>query len=368
MAPTKTFRVLSLDGGGMRGTYTATYLGRVAADFAKKRGLAELDVGAAFDLVVGTSTGGIIACALVAGVPLERVAALYRDHGKAIFRRPLPMRFGPRLFADLFVRPRAVELGTATLREGLTACFGDTTIEDVYARRRIALAITAVELSQHRSWIFKTPHHPNSNGRDNRYTLVNVCLATTAAPLYRSLAAIDHPNAGAPGGYNVFADGGLWANNPVLVGLLEALEIAPPDAKIAIYCLGTCPRPAGEQVPRDAVHRGLPEWAFGGYAASLSIDAHEYAYDNIARMLAKHVNRSCEIVRFPRDQVPAALMPYLGLDDARPEAIDALVNQARSDANLTNSVCGDPTQPEGRLICSLFESAPARSSAPTIAR
>ena len=57
----------------MRGTYTATYLDRVAVAFAKRRGITALDLGAAFDLIVGTSTGGIIACALAAGVPLSDI-------------------------------------------------------------------------------------------------------------------------------------------------------------------------------------------------------------------------------------------------------------------------------------------------------
>ena len=74
----------------MRGTYTATYLDRVAATFAKRRGVAALDIGAAFDLIVGTSTGGIIACALAAGVPLAEIVTLYAQHGAAIFSRPLP--------------------------------------------------------------------------------------------------------------------------------------------------------------------------------------------------------------------------------------------------------------------------------------
>jgi Patatin-like phospholipase len=52
------FRVLSLDGGGMRGTYTATYLDKIADTFAKRRNVGALDIGAGFDLIVGTSTGG----------------------------------------------------------------------------------------------------------------------------------------------------------------------------------------------------------------------------------------------------------------------------------------------------------------------
>ena len=58
------------------------------------------------------------------------------------------------------------------------------------------------------------------------------------------------------------------------------------------------------------------------------------------------------------DDVPATLMPYLELDDTREEAIEALINQARSDANMTNSECNNPNSCEGKLICALFEDAP----------
>jgi len=110
---------------------------------------------------------------------------------------------------------------------------------------------------------------------------------------------------------------------------------------IELFCLGNCQRPAGELIKKEKIHRGLLEWQFGGAVAALSIDAQEFAFDNMARMLAKHVDRDCQIIRFPRDPVPAALMPFLDLDETRPEAMHALMNQARSDANMTNSKCGD---------------------------
>lgn len=361
---TKPFRVLSLDGGGMRGAYTATYLDRVAHAFARQRGAERLDIGGAFDLIVGTSTGGIIGCALAANVPLDQVVDLYRRHGPEIFERRLPPGLGVKLVGDLLKRPEALKRGEAALRAALTDVLGDLTLANIYDRRRIALAITAVELSQHRSWVFKTPHLPNTNHRDDAYRLVDVCMATSAAPIYRSLAALDHPDGGA--GHNVFVDGGLWANNPVLVGLIDALEMTEPGRPIHIFCLGTCPRPAGEQVSRGAVHRGLGEWQFGGAAASLSIDAQEFAYDNMARMLAKHTGRDCKVVRFPREQTPAALMPFLDLDDTSEAAAEALINQARTDADMTNSRCGRSDDPDGQLICQLFHSAPiADATSPT---
>jgi patatin-like phospholipase/acyl hydrolase len=213
------FRVLSLDGGGMRGTYTPTYLDQVASAFARRRGEQGLDIGAAFDLIVGTSTGGIIACALAAGVPLLNIVELYRKHGAAIFRRPLPAKLR-NVPGDHFRRQAALTQGEGTLRAALKDVLGDTTIRDIYDQRGIALAITAVEMSQHHAWVFKTPHFAATNHRDDSYTLVDVCLATTAAPIFRSMAAVDHADRRGKG-YNVFVDGGLWSNNPVLVGLVE---------------------------------------------------------------------------------------------------------------------------------------------------
>jgi hypothetical protein len=110
------------------------------------------------------------------------------------------------------------------------------------------------------------------------------------------------------------------------------------------------------------MHRGLREWKFGGDAASLSVDAQQFAYDHMAKKLARHVGRNCTIIRFPSDKVPAALIPYLGLDETRPEAMSALINQARTDADMTNSKCAYANKDaEAALICSLFDAAPART-------
>ncbi len=353
------FRVLSLDGGGMRGTYTATYLDRVASGFAHRRDVGELDIGVAFDLIVGTSTGGIIACALAAGVRPADVVALYKEHGRSIFLRELPTGLSG-VVVDHFKRPGALAAGTAVLRDALTQRLGATTLGEIYERRGIALAIPTVEMSQHRSWVFKTPHLTGSNHRDDGYSLVDVCLATSAAPVYRSLAAVDHP--GNDGGYNVFVDGGLWANNPVLVGLIEALDMTQPGQEIHVFSLGTCPLPAGEQITQTGVDRGLLGWKMGGNAAGLSIDAQQFAFDQMAKKLARHVDRNCSVVRFPSEKVPAALIPYLGLDDARSDAIEALVNQARADADMTNSKCEYADRDsDAALICALFNSMPARA-------
>ncbi len=354
------FRVLSLDGGGMRGTYSAAYLDSLSASFAKRRGVDSIDFGAVFDLIVGTSTGGIIACALAKGIPLADIVKLYSGRGSDIFVRPLPETL-LGVASDVFKRSAALESGAEALASALKESFGTTTLGQIYSERRIALAIPAVELSQHRAWVFKTPHLKDTNHRDDECTLVDVCLSTSAAPIYRSMAVVDHAECGSEG-FNVFVDGGLWANNPVLIGLIDALELTEAGQEIQIFCLSTCPVSGGEQIKKKDVHRGLIDWKFGGAVTNISIDAQQFAYDHMAKKLARHLDRKCTIVRFPSEKVPAALIPYLGLDDTRVEATLALINQARTDADMTNSRMASDDF-EAKLIKDIFESAPSRANA-----
>lgn len=349
----RPFRALALDGGGMRGIYTAEYLASLTAAFARKRNVDALDPGRAFDLIVGTSTGAVIACTLAAGIPLRDVVSLYRDRGRAIFPRKIPSSF-PSVLFDAIRRPTILAKGTEALRSALADTFGGETVAGLYSRRGIAIAIPAVEMTHHRSWVFKSPHIPSTNHRDADYTLVDICMASTAAPLFRSLAHLKHPNGH---GYNVFADGGLWANTPVLVALVDALQMRSPDDEIEIFSVSTCSRRAGEQISPGAIHRGYRQWRFGADAAVVSIEAQEFAYSNMARMLANYL-ANCHVVRFPQEPVPSEFSKYLDLDETRPEAMNALLSVARADANMTNSICGTAGHPVGERINRLFMEMP----------
>ncbi|KAF0136239.1 MAG: patatin-like phospholipase [Methylocystaceae bacterium] len=353
----RPFRVLSLDGGGMRGIYTGAFLARLTDQFAGIRSESALDLGLGFDLITGTSTGAIVGCALAVGRPMSEVVALYREHGPKIFPHRLTGKRSAIYRAsqgDRFVRA-----GDKALREALESVLGTTTMVEVFAGRGISLAIPAVLMSEHRAWVFKKT--AKSGVRDDRYPLVDVCVATSAAPIYRSLAAIDDPNT--PGGpQQVFADGGLWANNPIMVGLVDALTIAAPDRPIEIFSLGTCPRPEGDHLDAESAHRSMLDWRLGADVAPLSISAQEFAFDHMARLLANAISgcgRQIRRVRFPNKPVPASMMPYLALDDTRSEAMDRLVAQANTDADLTKSACDDPNSEDGRMIRRLMNDLPA---------
>lgn len=343
----------------MRGIYSAAYLARLLQLFGRERQAARLDLGRGFDLIVGTSTGAIVGCAAAIGTPMEEVVDLYQEHGPKIF--PIRLADDWRIVPQLKTRPAYLKRGEEALRAALKAVLGDRTMAGIFAERGIALAIPAVEMGQQRAWVFKTPHL--GGHRDDHFTLVDVCLATSAAPIFRSLAAIDAA-VDDLGGHLVFADGGLWANNPVLVGLVDALIMAPADRAIEIFALGTCPRPEGEEVDLNDVHRGLWEWKFGGKALQLSLSAQEYAFDNMARMLGgvlTDLGRPVTVTRFPNGRVPPDTLDFLDLDDTRPEATKRLVSQARADVSVTKSACDDPRNEAGQRIGRLFRDLPVSS-------
>lgn len=352
----KPYRVLCLDGGGMRGIYTAAFLERLSNQYARLRGLSALDIGLGFDLIVGTSTGAIVATGLAAGVPMAKVVELYAKHGEKIFPHRIT---GPMSAIKLgFKGRKLLESGEAELRTALEEVLGQITMSEVFDGRGVSLAVPAVRMNTHKAWVFKKT--PSSGVRDDNYTLVDVCLATSAAPIYRSLAAINSPD-GVSGGKEVFADGGLWANNPILVGLIDAIQNAADDQQIELYSLGTCPRPEGEHVDGQKVHRTIFEWWMGAKVAPLSIAAQESAFNDMARMLANSftkLGKPVKTIRFPQKAVPASMMEFLGLDDAREVTRNRLVQQAHIDADLTKSACDDEFNEEGRLIRNIFENVP----------
>mgnify|MGYP003575360352 FL=1 len=355
----KKFRVLSLDGGGVRGIYTASLMQQLALRLSRYTGNpveSRLDIGAKFDLIAGTSTGAIVAAALVAGVPLEDVVALYRDRSSKIFHSPQPIQRGgmlDKLRVGLWALrhgPKAANQPTA-LAEALASVLQSETLEQVYRRRGIAMCAPSVDATTNRSWVFKTPHHKRLT-RDNSYRLVDVCLASAAAPIYFPIHGIKDPDGG--GQRHWFVDGGLWANNPVLVAIVEALEIAPPEAQIEVLSVGTGGAPKSNLLTERQANKGTFGWKGGVDIVSMSLESQATVTAYIAKQLAASTGR-ITLHRLQDSPVAPEEAGYLGLDTGTEQAIAHMEKRASrsTDLNYSDLTTGAAT-PERLMALEMF--------------
>lgn len=328
----------------MRGLYTAALLQKLSSSFHRT----DLDIGSGFDLIVGTSTGAILAAGLAAGVPLAKIVDLYATEGQRIFTDPMPDQ--ARLLALLAWLKRNVNKAANSaehLKVVLARLFGQETMGELYSRRGIALCITSVDLLKETARVFKTGH-VKDKVMDDGLRITDVCLASAAAPVFLPLAQIEESS--------VFVDGGLWANNPIMVALVEALEVAD-DRDIEIISIGTCPAPAGTVISRSELNRGLWGWLFNTKTLSVSMNAQAHGNNNIAKLLQPHLSkngRSVTIARLPQTAPSLDHSKYLKLDQASDKAITAFQQLGRADAVATYQLCQNGSQ-EGRLIKTVFE-------------
>lgn len=254
MTDTPSYHVLALSGGGYRALYTATVLSELEAVLGRP-------IASHFDLICGTSAGALLALGLAADIPAVELKALFEEKGKHIFGRRGLLR---RLFGFWLTAKHS----SKGLRDVLTERFQNMTLGELKHR----VLVPAVNYSTGRGQFFKTPHHPSFE-LDHRMTLVDVALASAAAPIYFPLSRNER---------GVFADGGLVGNAPGLFGLHEILTFVAPNqsAQVRILAIGTMT--IGATVRGDAsLDRGFGKWR--GALFDLVISAQESSVDYMLR-------------------------------------------------------------------------------------
>jgi uncharacterized protein len=226
------FQILSLDGGGVKGLFSAALLAQLEEDCG-------ISIAEHFDLIAGTSTGGLIALALGAGMRPREIVEFYLNDAPAIFADTTRLKGIRRLWAPKF--------SGAPLEAALRSRFGERTLGHSVKR----LIVPSYNLADDDVYLFRTPHHERLK-RDHRVAMWRVAMATTAAPTYfAAYRGVDRIP---------LVDGGLWANNPSMVAVVEAIgTLSASPESIRLLSLGTTqPVKRGNHLVRG----GLRHWAF----------------------------------------------------------------------------------------------------------
>ncbi|SFF15088.1 patatin-like phospholipase family protein [Spirosoma endophyticum] len=308
------FRILSIDGGGARGVIPLAILSELEA----QTGVRTAD---RFDLIAGTSTGGLIACGLTLKknknfrtpkYSAEELLKLYKKHIPAIFKNKYPTRWLSDKISNL-----QTSYDTTGLDNALNEILGTSRLEDCRTpifvssydmRNRFPIHFTSRE-----AVIKSQGQHASKN-----FLLKDICRATSAAPTYFPPFKLDYPN---PLGNNLMAtdciDGGIFVNNPSLAAYLEVLQHRSPliyqkaiKGPIKILSLGTGSISPNLRPEKNMVGSGRLFWA------KLIIELMMQANSQIVDAQVKYLLPQSDFFR-----VEPPLKEFPDLDDSSKKAI-----------------------------------------------
>ena len=223
-------RLLTIDGGGIKGVYACAFLAELEEHLEREGKSPHLYEY--FDLMSGTSTGGIIVIGLSMGFSARQVLEMYVSRGPKIFSQDQRGLGGIRQRFKTFRRSvGGPAYKTDELKSGLTSLLQNRQLGDAKTR----LVIPSIHAQTLRPYIFKTRHSARF-ARDHKEQAVTVALATGAAPTFFE----GHTT---PGGVTTL-DGGLGANNPVAVAVSEAIgELHWPAEDVRVLSISCTTEP-----------------------------------------------------------------------------------------------------------------------------
>lgn len=263
------FRILCIDGGGIRGIIPAIWLQRLEEELESRK----TSLLKSFDLICGTSTGSIVGAAVATNTDIKRVIDLFHDDGPAIFNRSrIKQAIGRFVPAGLL----SARYGPERLKESLQGVLGNARMSDV--EEDTHLCIPAYDIGNRRTFYFKSYHNNTS-----RNEIWKACLASSAAPTYFPAQKVTL----ARGNKRYLIDGGVSANNPSCLGLAEGINLRNKRSlmdlgEIQLISMGT--GSSTRNLTKTVVgNKGALSWA--GAILDVMFDGSSDANDYIAEQI-----------------------------------------------------------------------------------
>lgn len=201
-------KMLSIDGGGIRGVFAISILQAIEKE--TKQPIADM-----FDCIAGTSTGAIIAASIALNISMDQILESYKSYGEKIFVRQAKVGLFKSVYNDRY------------LRRLLQKAFGEKTLADINK----PLLIPAVDITHGKPFIHRSNFRQREKG-DLAIKVWDAVLSSCSAPVYFPPNNVENRY--------LSIDGGLWANNPSLVCITEAVHyFNVPLAEINIVSVGT---------------------------------------------------------------------------------------------------------------------------------
>lgn len=289
-------QILSLSGGGYRGLFAACVLAELIK--AEQRNIVEC-----FDVIAGTSIGGIMAIGLAVGKSPEDIKKLLLNHGKEIF--PSKFMKTTQSFVNSLYSP-------APLEHAIKTALGDDIAQKRMKDIKRPLCIVSISRTGARPHFFQSGAF---NHEASDVTLLDAAMATSAAPTFFPSHKI---------GEDYYIDGGLIANAPDLAVMLQIQKVLKlPLESMSMLSIGTA---APSAAATGAPPQGGYKWFNEGDLVNLTMEAQQtLAIDQARRLLAE--SRYIRIDRTPGSKI-AHILPMDAATEEATTALKALATEA----------------------------------------
>ncbi|MCD4664443.1 MAG: patatin-like phospholipase family protein [Bacteroidales bacterium] len=319
----KEFKILSIDGGGIRGVFPAQILAEIESHLkAESEEKEDINIYEYFDLICGTSTGGVLAIALGLGISATQLKKLYLKNVQTIFgsgKSFVRNFFGPK--HDIFILEKIV-------RKCFKDKFGGN--DPILGESKTRLCVPVYDSYQGTLNVLKTSHHPDLIN-DWQIPAYQAAVATSAAPTYYNPYTLDYIDRT---GERIIkknkVDGGICANNPVLVGFLEAVHtLNKKPSNLKVLSLGTGTKQL--RIKNENEGWGFIKWLKGHKLIDLSMQSQSDMIQNQIKFINQGIGVGGKSAfHLNRIQYDFSLNANaIKLDESRSDILDEFIVEAK---------------------------------------